>query len=112
PFAPGALLLPTGDVLSFAIAALLAVAAEGNDVVRAVLVAGRNVLVLVAPRVLRHAGLLQVRAVPVARAGGRGDQGGEPFLAGRKLADLQLVQLQRLPDLVDLELGALSLGRF
>ena len=73
------------------------------------LCAGRRVLVLVAPRILRHRRLLPVRPVPVGDAGGRRDQRLQAFLRRRIAADLELVEVERLGDLADLDLRGVGL---
>src|SRR3569623_69326 len=71
--------------------------------------ARRRVFVVVPPRVLRRGGLLPVGPGPVRKPGRRDDQRLQAFLRGRIAAELELEQVERLADLVDLDLGRLRL---
>src|SRR5262245_44314178 len=52
------------EILVLTFAAFLAVRAQREDVERLVVLAGRGVAEVVAPRVLQHRGILEVRSVP------------------------------------------------
>src|SRR5512139_1421923 len=97
------------NVLLDALAAFLAVRAERDDLERRALRRG-DVAVLVVPRVLRQRRLLPVRAVPVRGAGRRAHQRLQALLGRRVAAQLELVEVERLGDLADLDLGGVGLG--
>src|SRR6478752_9159511 len=87
--------LPIRHILVRALAALDAVCAERNDVVRAMR-ARRRVLVFMRPRVFRRRRLLPVRAGPVRETRWRGDERLQALLRRRVTAKLELEQVERL----------------
>src|SRR4030095_15264588 len=105
------LLIPARDVPVGTLAALFAVGAVGDDVVRAVLT-GKGIEVIVAPGILGNGPLFPVRPVPVGDRRRGGDERLQAFLRSGIAADLELEQIERLADLSDLDLRRLALRFF
>src|SRR3954468_15038895 len=101
--------LPIRHILVRALAPFDTIGAKRNDVVRAVRT-GRRVLVFVRPRVLRRRRLLPVRTRPVREPGRRSHERLQTFLRRRIAAELELEQVERLRNLLDLDLRGLGLG--
>lgn len=91
-----------------ALAAGAAVAAEGQQVVLAML-ARRAVLVVVLPGVLGH-GLAQIGAGPTRLVGRFGDQHRQALLGAWVATDIEPVLIERLLQPVDLRACGLDLG--
>src|SRR6476659_6565430 len=99
---------PAGDVGGCAGAAFIAVRAIGHDVISAVL-SGRTIDVRLSPRVIRHAAALEIGAVPGRNVAGRADQRHQAFRGGRIAAGVEVEQVERAREALDLDLGGLDL---
>src|SRR5689334_8033969 len=100
--------LPALNVRRRAGAALLAVRAVRDDVVRSML-AGRAVDVGAAPGVGGNLTGPQVRPVPGVDAAGPRGQRGEAFAGGRIAAGIEIEQVERAREALDLDAGGLDL---
>src|SRR5882672_3146870 len=90
-------------------AAFLAVGAVGHDVVGTVF-AGRAVDVSVAPRIGRHAAALQIRSVPGRDAGRALYERRQSLGSRRKPAGVEIEQVERARETLQLDPGRLDLG--
>src|SRR3984957_14226307 len=86
-----------------------AVGAVGGDLVGAVL-AGRTVDVGLAPRIVRQLAALEIRAVPCGEPAGRLDECGQAFRRRRITTGVEIEQLERAGEALDLDLRRLHLG--
>src|SRR5262249_10697407 len=92
---------PAGDVGGRAGAAFGIVGAVGDDVIGAVL-SGRTVDVGLAPRIVRHRSALEIGTVPGLDVAGRAHQRHQPFRRGRITAGVEVEQIERARETLDL----------
>src|SRR5271170_357560 len=85
-----------------------AVGTVRNDFIRTVL-SGRAVQISLAPRIVRHAAALEVRSVPGGESAGRLDERGKPLRARRISPGIEIEQLERAREALDLDLRGLDL---
>src|SRR5215470_15872475 len=101
-------LLDAGNVGCIARAALAAVGAIGDDLIRREVLDRRAVLVGIAPRVGRHATALHVGAIPDRYAGRTLGERVEPLRRGRVAASVEEEQVERRAEAFDLQLRGLG----
>src|SRR4051812_3337586 len=89
--------------------ALLAIRSQRYDLVRAAL-GGSAVNVGVSPRIGRHGAGLEIGPVPNPGIAGSLRQRGKTFAAGRIPADIEIKQVKRAGEALDLEFGRLDFG--
>src|SRR5215475_12664303 len=88
--------------------ALLSVSAERNDLIGAAF-SGRAIDVSLAPRIIRHGAALQIRAVPRRQSWCRLDECGQALRRGRVAARIQIEQIKRAREALDLDFGGFDL---
>src|SRR5687768_3821492 len=106
---PASACLFVGDVARIVGAPLPAVGAQRDDLIGR-LVARDTIFVGVPPGVQRQRILLQVRPVPVLDAGFTGDQHVEALRLRRVAAGVEVEQIERRGERIDLQLGRLRPG--
>src|SRR5262245_42934500 len=108
-FISGGCRLFEGNVGGIAAATLLAIGAIGDDVIRAML-AGRPIDVGVIPGIFRNIAALQVRPIPRGNAGRPLYQRGKSLRARRKSSGIEIKQVERAGEALQLDARGLDLG--
>src|SRR5882724_2508537 len=101
--------LPALDVTVLALAALLAVRAQGVEVVVAVLARG-PVEVGPTPGIGQGLAVLEIGTVPHGRLRRTIHQRRQPLLIGRIAADFEVIEVEHAAELLDLDLRRIDLG--